>query len=166
MGILQGNAQKLVDAHNADPGAHPALAADVVTAVADSAAALAAATAALAAVGAGAPIAFRADGYYRVADGIDVIEPLAPFTIGAVILRRTIAGTGGTTEIDVLKNGSTIFTTPANRPKILASAGNNARSVSVAPDIPGVLAGDRLEIRILTVEDGDPQDLVAILEPT
>ena len=106
---------------------------------------------------------FRADGYYRVATGIDILEPMASFGIVAIIVRREIAGTSGTTEIDILKNGTTIFTTTANRPKILYSAGNAAR-VTAVPDVTAVTAGDRLEMVILSAEGGNPQDLVAFIQ--
>ena len=106
---------------------------------------------------------FRADGYYRVATGIDILEPMASFGIVSIIMRREIAGTSGTTEIDILKNGSTIFTTTANRPKVLYSAGNAAR-VTAVPDITAVTAGDRLELVILSAEGGNPQDLVAFIQ--
>ena len=110
-----------------------------------------------------AGILFRADGYYRAATGIDIFEPMSNFSISLIVVRRAIAGTSGTSEIDILKNGTTIFTTTANRPKILYSAGNAAR-VTAIPDVPAVTAGDRLEMILLSAEGGNPQDLVAFIK--
>lgn len=109
-----------------------------------------------------APIAFRADGYFQVSSGIDITELPAAITISKIVLRRGTAGTAGTTEIDILKNGTSIFTTTANRPKLLFSTGNNART-SAIPDTTAVAAEDRLELQILSIEDGAPQDLVALI---
>lgn len=108
-------------------------------------------------------IAFRADGFFRIASGIDITEPQESFTISRVVFRREIAGSAGTTEIDLLLNGTTIFTTVANRPKIQALLGDGAR-VTAVPDITAVSGGDRLEMEIIGVEDGDPQDAVAFIE--
>lgn len=104
----------------------------------------------------------RGDGYYRNCDGIDITEAREDFEISSVIMRREIAGSGGQTVVDILKNGTTIFTTPANRPTILASAGDEARTTAT-PDVVSVSAGDRLEMEVVEAEDGDPQDVVVFI---
>ena len=109
--------------------------------------------------------AFRADGYYRIAEAIDIIEVAKTFIISNVTVLREIAGTSGTTEIDILKNGTTIFTTAANRPKITSAMGDHAR-VTAVPDVIFISSGDRLEMTIVSAENGGPQDLVALLIPT
>ena len=112
---------------------------------------------------AGAPMTFFGTGYYREASGIDVQERNVALTIGTVVLRREIAGTAGTTEVDVLVNGVSMFLL-ANRPKVLFSAGDAAR-VLVIPDFPSIPAAARVEMDIVTVEDGNPQDITVLLFP-
>lgn len=51
------------------------------------------------------------------------------------------APTGATLIVDVNKNGTTIFTTQANRPTV---AINGNASTTVAPDVTAVAVGDRL----------------------
>lgn len=76
---------------------------------------------------------------------------IGPFDMGAGMviskIKLTIdsAPTGADLIIDVNKNGTTIFTTQANRPKILA--GTTSRT-SVAPDITTFADGDILTIDI------------------
>lgn len=116
------------------------------------------------AAGIGVAITLRGDGYYRPATGVDIVEPVDGMMVSNVVLRREIAGTGGTTEIDILVNGVSLWSvTPANRPKILFSDGDGARVVSGPPDNPNIAVGARIEMDILSAEDGNPQDLVAIL---
>ena len=55
------------------------------------------------------------------------------------------APTGAAFVIDVNKNGTTLFTTQANRPTI-AIAGTE--STSTLPDVVSVAAGDRLSIDV------------------
>jgi len=110
------------------------------------------------------PVTLRGDGAYTViADGIDVTEITQAGTISQVVLRRRVAGAAGTTEVDVLKNGVTIYTTPANRPKVLFSAGNNARVVATLPDTLALAAGDRLEMAIISAETGGRRDVALFI---
>jgi hypothetical protein len=110
------------------------------------------------------PLTFRGDGAYSaVADGIDVTEITQAGTISQVVLRRRVAGGSGTTEVDVLLNGATIYTTVANRPKVLFSAGNNARVVATLPDLVVLAAGDRLEMAIISAETGGRRDVALFI---
>lgn len=111
----------------------------------------------------GSAIIFFGTGYYRVANAIDVQERDVALAINEVVLLREIAGTAGTTEIDVLVNGVSMFL-PANRPQLLFSTGNQAR-VAVVPDFPILPANARLEMNILSAEDGNPQDITVLLFP-
>lgn len=104
---------------------------------------------------------FRGTGYYRVATSVDVNRVAPAFESSEVVLLRETAGTSGTTEVDILVNGASIFL-PANRPKVLASAGNQA-VVVVTPDFPNIPNNARICMDILSVEDGDPQDLTIIV---
>jgi len=101
------------------------------------------------------PLIFRADGLFAVlASGIDVTEITAACTITQVVLRRRLGGTSGSTIVDLLKNGVSIYTTPANRPTILFSNTPNGRVVATLPDVLTLVAGDRLEMAIVAVEVG------------
>ena len=67
---------------------------------------------------------------------------------------RADAGTAPATTaliVDVNKNGTTVFTTQANRPTI-AAAGN--ASTTVLPDVTAVAAGDRLSFDVDQVGTG------------
>lgn len=109
---------------------------------------------------------FRADGYYRLftSGTIDIVEADHPYTISQVVMRREIAGISGQTMIDILKNGISLWNiNPANRPTITAAAGNKARIVATLPDVTSVSMGDRLEMAIIQVETGSPQDILVEL---
>lgn len=109
---------------------------------------------------------FRADGYYRLFLNatIDIQETDALYTISQVLMRREIAGKSGQTMVDILKNGVSLWNVnPANRPVITAAAGNQVRIVATLPDILSVVKGDRLEMAIIQVETGSPQDILLTL---
>lgn len=59
------------------------------------------------------------------------------------------APTGAALIIDVLKNGTTIYSTTANRPTIAVST--NATTTSPTPDITALAAGDYLTVNIAQV---------------
>lgn len=106
---------------------------------------------------------FRADGYYRLftIGTIDIDEAIDSYTLGHIVMRREIAGTGGQTVVDILKNGVSIYNvTPANRPTITAVMGNQARIVAALPDVLSITRGDRMEMSIVEVENGSPQDIL------
>jgi hypothetical protein len=60
----------------------------------------------------------------------------------------TTSPTGSTFIVDLMKNGTTMFTTSANRPTI-AISGN--ASTTTLPDITSVVVGDRLRIDVIQV---------------
>lgn len=67
---------------------------------------------------------------------------------GIIVDVRAYAGTaptGASMIVDVNKNGTTVFTTQANRPTIAAAA--NASSTT-KPDVTAVAAGDRLSVDV------------------
>lgn len=72
-----------------------------------------------------------------------------PFLFNVIILsivvRSRVAPTGASIIVDVNKNGTTIFTTQANRPSIAASG--NVSSPST-PDVTAFSAGDYMTIDI------------------
>lgn len=104
------------------------------------------------------PIVMRADGYLRVVSGLDFHVVNGDRKIHLVKVYRRVGGLSGSTVVDILKNGSSIFTT-TGKPTILSSAGDGA-IVSVVPDIVDLSSNDVLNFDILSVESGEPQDLV------
>jgi len=108
-------------------------------------------------------IIFFATGHYRIATGIDIQESGQDFTIAFAVMRREIAGISGSTTIDILKNGTSIWATnPGNRPTITAASGNAQRTTAI-PDTVSISSTDRLEMTIVAVETGAPQDITVEL---
>ena len=68
------------------------------------------------------------------------------YTITGVRLTVGTAPTGASLICDVLKNGTTIFTTSANRPTI--AAGSNAGGPGATPDVTALSPGDYLTVNI------------------
>ena len=100
-------------------------------------------------------IVLRNNGALVVATDLDPTQAVGSSTISAVRLLRQTAGSSGSTIIDVHKNGTTIFTTQANRPSVTSAAGNNATD-SKAPDDTSLSDGDILTLDIDQVEGGSP----------
>lgn len=97
-----------------------------------------------------APV-FRADGRLRAISGLDPFQVLEAFSIASVELLRQHAGITGTTTVDINKNGTTIFTTQANRPSVASTDGDNATD-SAVPDIVSFVASDIITLDIDAVE--------------
>lgn len=107
---------------------------------------------------------FVLNGKPRVATGIDgaFIVPQAG-TITSITLWRRTAGTSGSTTVDVNKNGTTVFTTQANRPTVAFSAGANAINRRTNMDVTAVAQNDRIEVDIDAVEGGNPLDVAVMV---
>ena len=71
------------------------------------------------------------------------------YTIVGTRLMVGTAPTGANIIIDVKKNGTTIYTTQANRPTIVA--GQNAGGPGATPDVTALAAGDYLTVDIIQV---------------
>jgi hypothetical protein len=84
------------------------------------------------------------------------------FTISKIYSYRGTPGTSGSTIIDVHKNGTTIYTTQANRPTLAYTETGSKQAT--APDITSVTAGDVLTIDIDQIEGGIPQNLILVIE--
>jgi hypothetical protein len=69
--------------------------------------------------------------------------PFAATVIGVTAAVGT-APTGASIIVDVNRNGTTIFTTQANRPTIVAAA--NATASEAVPDVTAVASGDYLTV--------------------
>lgn len=89
--------------------------------------------------------------------------PAAASIVRATAYRKSTAGTGGSTIVDVNIGGTTIFTTQTNRPEI---AFDDSDGKSVAPAIEaGTLAlGDMVTVDVDAIDTGgSPSDLTVIL---
>lgn len=89
-----------------------------------------------------------------------------PFTSAATLTAvRAMVGTAPTGDdivVDVNLNGTTIFTTQANRPTIASSANDSG---NVTPDVTAVSAGDYLTVDIDQVGSSTPgSNLVVVVE--
>lgn len=80
-------------------------------------------------------------------------------TISNVVASVSTAPTGASVIFDVNKNGTTIFTTQANRPTIAASGFYDGSSV---PDVASLSAGDYLTIDVDQVGSTLPGDNAVI----
>ena len=92
---------------------------------------------------------FRIDGTIASTSGTAGVVVPYTCTISPVYISLDYCGTTGTTIVDVLKNGTTIFTTPANRPTLPYNDANKV-AVSGNPDITTISAEDVLSINIIS----------------
>jgi hypothetical protein len=90
--------------------------------------------------------AFSKSGTLAVAAGTQRMPVDGTYTIVGTRLMVGTAPTGANLIIDVNKNGTTIYTTQANRPTITASA--NSGGPGVTPDVTALVAGDYLTIDV------------------
>ena len=96
---------------------------------------------------------------------VDVARPMSRAgTIVRVTLWRKEAGGSGSLVVDLNKNGTTMYTTQANRPTIAASSGDNIVLQATMPDITAVAAGDYLTIDVDDKETGSPKNLCLVVE--
>jgi len=111
---------------------------------------------------------FRANGPYTVDADVDgSIDVKRPGTITAVWLTRTTPGTSGSTILDLNRNGTSLYTTQANRPTILFSDADEQVACTL-PDVVGLSIGDALTADTDAVEDGTPEGwaLQVVVEPS
>ncbi len=92
---------------------------------------------------------FFKTGVLTVTTGVNRLPIDGTYTIVGTRLMVGTAPVGANLIIDVLKNGTTIYTTQANRPTI--AAGQNAGGPGVAPDVTSLAAGDYLTVNIAQV---------------
>ena len=107
---------------------------------------------------------FMGNGYYRLdteMDGAWISD--TGFTITGIWLWRGDAGTSGSTILDLNKNGTTMYSTQANRPTIAFNDADNKVDCTL-PDILTVSAGDIITVDIDQVESGDPQNVMLVIE--
>lgn len=90
------------------------------------------------------------------------IPPVALTIIEVRIYLKTIGGSG-ITRVDIHKNGTTIFTTQANRPTINQPAGPNPPTTPAVPDITALAAGDLIRVDVDNADDGADELTVEII---
>ena len=97
--------------------------------------------------------ACRVDGPLAVATDVHTIVAAEDFVLGTVYIFCDDSGSAGTTTVDVHLNGTTVFTTQANRPQL---AHDDADSVAVSgtPEVTEVSQGDKLSIDIDAIATG------------
>lgn len=98
---------------------------------------------------------FIANGPYKIDRDVDGawIAPRAG-TLSLVRLYRRQPGSGGSTAVELLKNGTTVFSAP---PNIAASAGASA-TASGTISTTAFVAGDRFTVSASAVDTGRPYD--------
>jgi hypothetical protein len=92
----------------------------------------------------------------------------AGYTVTNVAVSVGTAPTGSSVIVDVLKNGSTIFTTTANRPTITAGNFQDASSIPNSSE-SAIISGDYLTISILQIGStiaGSDLTVQITLQPT
>lgn len=92
---------------------------------------------------------FYKSGTLSVATGTNRLPIDGTYTIIGARLMVGTAPVGANLIIDVKKNGTTIYTTQANRPTIVA--GQNAGGPGATPDVSTLAAGDYLTVDIAQV---------------
>jgi hypothetical protein len=121
--------------------------------------------------GPGAALATRvqvtwcANGPYRTDTAVDGawIAPTA-MQISGVRLWREVAGTSGTTTLDLSANGTTLYTLQSNRPKVNASDGDDKAVTCIMPDVTLIAQGDVVTVDTDTKEAGRPMNWRLTLE--
>ncbi len=92
-------------------------------------------------------------GYLSVPAYIDTSYPvLVNKTLASATIMRRVAGTAGTTRVDILKNGVSIFALDANKPQVTAASGDYARNSSTTFNDTSFSGGDYIDIQIDSTE--------------
>lgn len=106
-----------------------------------------------------------ANGPYRADDSVDGawVVP-TDCAISKIKVWRGVAGRAGTTILDVKRNGSSLYSTPANRPTIAYSDGDDFALSCILPDVLTLAENDKITIDTLTKETGSPRDWRLSLE--
>ena len=118
------------------------------------------------------PIDFGLNGNYAILGTMDNYAGLYRvtfnLTVTAVRLITRIAGSGGSTEIDILfKRGAGSWTSILDtRPTVAFGAGNDAISTNAVLNVTNkfLQAGDLLRADLTASQTGEPRGLVSIIE--
>lgn len=95
---------------------------------------------------------FTVSGALTVATGVFRLPIDGTYTLVGTRLMVNTAPVGADIIVDVNKNGTTIYTTAANRPRILDGA--NAGGPGSTPDITSLAAGDYLTVDVDQIGSG------------
>lgn len=112
------------------------------------------------------PILFSHAGSLSVAAGTGRCPVARACVITGVVAATGTAPTGASLVCDVNQNGTTVFTSQANRPSI--AAGANVTSMVAVPDVTQLAAGDVLSVDIDAVGSstaGADLTVVVLLKP-
>lgn len=90
-------------------------------------------------------ISFYVDGELNADTGLYTVHSPIAMTVKEVLVSVDTAPTGASLIVDLNKNGTTLYTTQANRPTI--TAGNTTATVSL-PDVLSVAKGDKISLDI------------------
>ena len=85
------------------------------------------------------------------------------FSITAVWLCRGTAGNASETIVDINKNGTTMYTTQANRPTIVWNDADKKVDCTL-PDVVTIAAGDIITMDIDQAEATTPTDLIVVIQ--
>ncbi len=88
---------------------------------------------------------FQVPGALITQTGVAQVPVPATATIGDITARVATQPTGASIKVDVNKNGTTVFTTQANRPTIAVSTNVSSQAV---PDVTSLVAGDYLTVDV------------------
>lgn len=109
---------------------------------------------------------WTAMGWYQVGTTVDgAWVPDVALTVTGVWIWRGTAGTSSATIVDLNKNGTTMYTTQANRPTIAWNDADKKVDCTL-PDVVSIAAGDIVTIDIDQKEGGTPQDLIVCVYAT
>ena len=84
-------------------------------------------------------------------------------TIKKAILKANTGPTGAALIVDINKNGTTMYTTQANRPTIAYNDGDSKVDATL-PDVVTIAAGDIITLDIDQKETGTPKDLIVMIQ--
>jgi hypothetical protein len=85
------------------------------------------------------------------------------FSITAVWIYRGTAGNASETIVDIHKNGTTMYTTQANRPTIVWNDADKKVDCTL-PDVVTIAAGDIITMDIDQAEATTPTDLIVVIQ--
>lgn len=102
---------------------------------------------------------FVVNGMLTISSEVDCGRAAIAGDVQSVIIARGKAGNSGQTVVDVKIEGVSVFPNPADRPKILASQGNNVCSQVANVENVGCDALDYVTIDIVEAEQGPASNL-------
>ena len=87
----------------------------------------------------------------------------APARARVVRARAGVAGSSGSTVIDLVRNGVSMYKTVANRPTLVAAATGDFK-VGLPPEAQAIVAGDLVQLVVVTTAGHQQVTATAALE--